>query len=421
MTPTSVVTLSAIAILLTSTGVAKTEDAARSHWALVLKVGEELKDDSELAETVLKTARLKLSSSGATVATSEQVDDARTALGVTEVSFESFATLLDGVSAVQGLLFEVGSDGQKLKLTVHRYDAIFDTWATIKVKAAPRPALKHNLRKKVTELSKPTKPKARPKGTEPGEIIKLGISVASLDGKEAKGLGLKKPQGARVTSISNAGVVRHSDLAVDDVITKIGRKKVQNPVEAFELLTQSRYGDTLTMEVWRGGEKMAVEFTVGAPAGPAKPAPDEAEPTTSSGSTKPVAETTVDPTRTESPKPPPTRKLGVRVRVVTPELATSLGLPAPTGAFVVSVLSGSAAEKAQLKANDIILTINERSVTHASELVPTVDATYPRQRLRMEVWRNKVQTTIDVELPNGQTTSLDASPATAAKSASSSL
>jgi serine protease Do/serine protease DegQ len=59
--------------------------------------------------------------------------------------------------------------------------------------------------------------------------------------------------------------------------------------------------------------------------------------------------------------------LGVQLRNLTPAIAESLGLETSKGALVGQVVEGSAAEKAGIKAGDIITSINGRSVSNSSE------------------------------------------------------
>ena len=61
--------------------------------------------------------------------------------------------------------------------------------------------------------------------------------------------------------------------------------------------------------------------------------------------------------------------LGVNIQTLTPEIAQSMGLPDTTqGALVSQVVEGSAAEKAGVKAGDVITAVNGRPVKDAGSL-----------------------------------------------------
>jgi len=60
--------------------------------------------------------------------------------------------------------------------------------------------------------------------------------------------------------------------------------------------------------------------------------------------------------------------LGVNIQTVTPDLADKLGAADLTGAFVQQVVEGSAADKAGVKAGDVITTVNGQAVHSSAEL-----------------------------------------------------
>jgi serine protease Do/serine protease DegQ len=61
--------------------------------------------------------------------------------------------------------------------------------------------------------------------------------------------------------------------------------------------------------------------------------------------------------------------LGVNIQTLVPEIATSMGLPDSTqGALVSQVVDGSAADKAGVKAGDVVTAVNGRPVKDASSL-----------------------------------------------------
>jgi serine protease Do/serine protease DegQ len=60
--------------------------------------------------------------------------------------------------------------------------------------------------------------------------------------------------------------------------------------------------------------------------------------------------------------------LGVSIAPVTPDVAQALGLTAATGALVTQVVESSAAEKAGIRAGDVITAVNGRAVRSHTEL-----------------------------------------------------
>jgi len=95
--------------------------------------------------------------------------------------------------------------------------------------------------------------------------------------------------------------------------------------------------------------------------------------------------------------------LGVLIQDVTRELAETFGLRHPRGALVAQVLAGSPAEKAGIKAGDVILSFDGKDVPTSSNLPPLVGAAKVGATAPVEVLRNGETMTLDVllaELPD---------------------
>jgi serine protease Do len=87
--------------------------------------------------------------------------------------------------------------------------------------------------------------------------------------------------------------------------------------------------------------------------------------------------------------------LGVLVQPVDATVAQTAGLAKPGGALVTEVRSGSPAERAGLRAGDIVLTWGERDVDHRS-LPWVVAQTPPGRATPVMVWRNRAQTSLEI-------------------------
>ena len=105
--------------------------------------------------------------------------------------------------------------------------------------------------------------------------------------------------------------------------------------------------------------------------------------------------------------------LGVRVQEVTPDIAASLGLKSAEGALVAGVNDGGPADKAGIKAGDVILSFDGKPVKdmHALPLIvaeTTIGATVP-----VEVWRHDKTDTLKATVAELQpeTTAATTTPA----------
>ena len=81
--------------------------------------------------------------------------------------------------------------------------------------------------------------------------------------------------------------------------------------------------------------------------------------------------------------------LGVRIQVVTKEIADIEKLDKPRGALVASVAEKSPSDKAGIKAGDIILEFNGTKIKEMKELPKIVAQTKVGKVVDVKVWRNK--------------------------------
>ena len=87
--------------------------------------------------------------------------------------------------------------------------------------------------------------------------------------------------------------------------------------------------------------------------------------------------------------------LGVKVKPVTKELATQLGLPSETGALVTELVAGSPAARSALRVDDVILKWGDRAVDHRT-LPWLVSQAAIGKPVAVTVWRNKAEALVPV-------------------------
>jgi len=90
--------------------------------------------------------------------------------------------------------------------------------------------------------------------------------------------------------------------------------------------------------------------------------------------------------------------LGVRIQVVTQEIADVEELGKPRGALVASVAEKSPSDKAGIKAGDIILEFNNTKIKEMKELPIIVAQTEVGKIVDVKIWRNKREITKKIKL-----------------------
>ncbi|MDO9154357.1 MAG: Do family serine endopeptidase [Paludibacter sp.] len=94
--------------------------------------------------------------------------------------------------------------------------------------------------------------------------------------------------------------------------------------------------------------------------------------------------------------------LGVRMGDITDKIAKDKNLKTMEGAYVDEVVENSAAEKAGLKKEDIIIKVNDFNVKSATQLQEQIGRFSPGDKIKVTVLRNNKTLTFDVELKNRQ-------------------
>ena len=88
--------------------------------------------------------------------------------------------------------------------------------------------------------------------------------------------------------------------------------------------------------------------------------------------------------------------LGVRIQPVTPELAEGLGLEEPHGALIASVEPGGPADRAGLRAGDVITAWDGKTVERFKDLPRLVALTPAGRETEVTLWRDETETTHSV-------------------------
>lgn len=88
--------------------------------------------------------------------------------------------------------------------------------------------------------------------------------------------------------------------------------------------------------------------------------------------------------------------IGIEAQDITPELAESFKLPAAEGALIAGVLRNSPAEKAGLRAGDVLLTIENKPISDTSSMLNLIAALTPNKKVTFKIARAEQRLNIAV-------------------------
>ncbi len=178
-----------------------------------------------------------------------------------------------------------------------------------------------------------------------GSIVKrpwLGARLQAVTPEIAEGLGLKRPSGALVASVTPMSPAARAGLKTSDLIIAIDAQPVED-ANAFDYRFATKaIGGSTRLGVIRGGKEVALSVVL------------EAAPDT------PHEEVVI-----ASPSP----FQGARVSNLSPALAENLRLdPSTQGVVIVDITAGSPAQSLGFQRGDLVLSVNNAKIAKTRDL-----------------------------------------------------
>ncbi len=97
---------------------------------------------------------------------------------------------------------------------------------------------------------------------EKGYVVKPYIGVSIVDvSEETQSYGL--PQGAAIRSVDEGSPAQSCGLQTNDIITHVNGESITSSSELKKYVTDSTPGDVLRLTLWRQGQTLEVDLTVG--------------------------------------------------------------------------------------------------------------------------------------------------------------
>jgi serine protease Do len=235
----------------------------------------------------------------------------------------------------------------------------------------------------------------------------LGVEAQEVTADKVKELRLPAERGVIVGRIVPDSPAAKAGLKQNDVITEVEGQRVEGAVQFHRLIREIPAGRTIHLTVWRDGAQQSLTATLGL-AAESHRGRTNAEPGVFSFR-MPEVEIPDLPEVTELPgmqwdngalvMPGAHPRLGIDAEDISGQLGNFFGAPDGDGVLVRSVNSGSAAEKAGLKAGDVITSFNDDRIRSLGDLREKLAGKSDDKPVRLGVLRNKSALTLTVELP----------------------
>jgi membrane-associated protease RseP (regulator of RpoE activity) len=260
----------------------------------------------------------------------------------------------------------------------------------------------------------------------------LGVTTQATNEELRAGLDLTK-DGLLVNQVSDDSPADKAGVKKGDVILSYNSRTVKTPEELRQLVRDTAPGKSAALGVWRDGKQVSLQVTVGT------------VPSSEDGDDD--FDTPIPPSPPRAPRPPsaphvhrrisidghelnddeidrhldrlksldgmhgwsgpngsmmfmPSRgsrgRLGVRIEKLNSDLGQALGVDGGKGVLVTEVMEDTPAQKAGLKAGDVIVKVGADSVDTPDELVKAVDA--KEGKITLSVQRKGVKREVQAEL-----------------------
>jgi serine protease Do len=236
----------------------------------------------------------------------------------------------------------------------------------------------------------------------------LGVETHEVTSEVAKDHKLPAERGVVVGRVTPDSPAAKAGLKESDVITEIDGQRVEGAAQFRRMIHEIPTGRTVQLTVWRDGRAQSLAATLGkseegnrvwskaVPSGAFHmQLPEIAEAPEFHVFDKEFK--VFDPDMPMFPGAHP--RLGIDAEDISGQLGTYFGAPDAEGVLVRDVNAGSPAEKAGLKAGDVITAFNGERVHSLGDLRQKLAAKKDDKVAKLEVLRNKSKVTLSVDLP----------------------
>jgi S1-C subfamily serine protease len=228
----------------------------------------------------------------------------------------------------------------------------------------------------------------------------LGVETQEVTSEKAKDLKVSADHGVFVGKVLSDSPASKAGLKENDVVTEINGQRVEGTAQFRRMIREIPAGRAVQLSIWRDGKQQTITATLGKA--------EERHKTLTRVSPQTFAFRV--PQMPEIPDVPGFEwnggmlaggkpRLGIDAEDLSGQLGAYFGAPEGEGILVRSVNNDSAAEKAGVKAGDVITSFNGDRIRTAGELREKLAGVEAGKTVKLGVLRNRSNVTLTVELP----------------------
>jgi len=236
----------------------------------------------------------------------------------------------------------------------------------------------------------------------------LGVGVAEISSERAHALNLREEYGVEITHVDQDSPAEKAGLRSGDVVQQYNGQRVEGIEQFQRMVHETPAGRVVKLEIVRNGSNQTLTATIGA----RKPKVFSTLKDLESPGIVEIPEIHL-PDIPQISTTWRTAILGVEAESLGPQLAEYFGVK--EGVLVRAVVKGSAADKAGIKAGDVITKVDQTTVASAGELSSAIHSAHSRKSFPVQIMRDHREMSINVMIDEDRSEHRLGAPANAAR------
>ena len=215
----------------------------------------------------------------------------------------------------------------------------------------------------------------------PAQKAFLGVYLQDLDQDTQEALDLDSKEGVLIEDVVEESPADQADLQEQDIIISLDGQKVESSEEPKKAIALHQPGYEVKIVIIRNGKKKSLDVELGSSAETGEEVEKELE----------LSLPEPGDLRTFSFSFPGFNRarMGVQIMDLTEQLGEYFGVEDGKGALITEVREDSPAEKAGLKAGDVIVNIGDDEIKNTSDVYQALEDKEKGDQVKVEVKRDK--------------------------------